>query len=145
MTDGATEADVGLFVDGPNVFREAFHVDFDDLRGAVEGRGRIARLRVYLDADAPANLVRAAEAHGFEPIVTSGDVDVRLAVDAAEFATERSTGLLAIASRDVDFKPVLELAGRRGLRALAIAPGDHGRSEGFVAAADEAISLERME
>ncbi len=141
MSTEPAEIDVGLFVDGPNVLREEFDVDFDDLRAVISDRGRVSCLRVYLDADAPSNLVRAAEAHGFETIVTSGDVDVRLAVEATEFAATRSTGLLAIASRDIDFKPVFELAGRHGISTLAITPGDHGRSAGFVAAADEVISL----
>jgi len=131
---------VGLFVDGPNVFRDEFHADFEDLREAGESSGRIAIARVYFDADAPADLLRAAEAHGFEAVVTGGDVDVRLAVDATEAIDRLDT--IAIASRDLDFKPVLEAAGRAGLRTVAIAPGEHGRSEGLVAAADDAVLLE---
>jgi uncharacterized protein (TIGR00288 family) len=127
---------VGLFVDGPNVFRSEFHADFDDLREAAESFGRLAMARVYLDADAPADLLRAAEAHGFEVVVTSGDVDVRLA------ATDREVGTITVASRDLDFKPVLEAAKRHGARTVAIAPGEHGRSEGLCAAANEAVLLE---
>jgi uncharacterized protein (TIGR00288 family) len=133
---------VGLFVDGPNVFRSEFHADFDDLREAAESFGRLAMARVYLDADAPADLLRAAEAHGFEVVVTSGDVDVRLAVEATEAATDREVGTITVASRDLDFKPVLEAAKRHGARTVAIAPGEHGRSEGLCAAANEAVLLE---
>jgi len=133
---------VGLFVDGPNVFRSEFHADLDDLREAAERFGRLAVARVYLDADAPADLLRAVEAHGFEAVVTSGDVDVRLAVEATDALAEHGIEVVAIASRDVDFKPVLEAAGRRGVRTVAIAPGEHGRSEGLTAAADEAVLLE---
>jgi uncharacterized protein (TIGR00288 family) len=138
---------VALFVDGPNVFREGFHADLDDLRAAGEAFGRVAIARAYLDADAPANLLRAVEAHGFEAVVTSGDVDVRLAVDVTEVVggptgATGSIDTLAIASRDLDFKPVIEAARRRGLRTVAIAPGEHGRSEGLAAAADEAILLD---
>jgi uncharacterized protein (TIGR00288 family) len=141
-TRAESEERVGLFVDGPNVFRSEFHADLDDLMEAVEPFGRLAIARVYLDADAPADLLRAAEAHGFEAVVTSGDVDVRLAVETTEAATDRGLGTIAVASRDLDFKPVLEAAKRHDVRTVAIAPGEHGRSEGLAAAAGEAVLLE---
>jgi uncharacterized protein (TIGR00288 family) len=135
------EGNVGLFVDGPNVFRPEFHADLDDLREAIGPFGRPAILRVYLDADAPADLLRAVEGHGFEAVVTSGDVDVRLAVEVADALADRGLDTVAIASRDLDFKPVFEAAKRRGVRTVAIAPGEYGRSEGLTAAADEAVLL----
>ncbi|MFB6354746.1 MAG: NYN domain-containing protein [Halobacteriales archaeon] len=132
---------VGLLVDGPNVLREEFDVDFADLRDVAEARGRVAVARCYFDVDAPAGLLQAAEAHGFEAVVTSGDVDVRLAVDAAALAAEGAVDVLVVASRDMDFKPALEAANRRGVRTVAIAPGTHGRSAGLGAVADEAVTL----
>jgi uncharacterized protein (TIGR00288 family) len=140
--DRGSRGRVGLFVDGPNVFRSEFHADLDDLREAGESVGRLGVARVYLDADAPADLLRAVEAHGFEAVVTSGDVDVRLAVEAAEAVLTQGIETIAIASRDLDFKPVFETGRRRGVRTVAIAPGEHGRSEGLAAAADEAVLLE---
>jgi uncharacterized protein (TIGR00288 family) len=137
-----SEGNVGLFVDGPNVFRAEFHADLDGLREAAESFGRLAVARVYLDADAPADLLRAVEAHGFEAVVTSGDVDVRLAVEATDAIADPGLETIAIASRDLDFKPVLEAAKRRDRKTVAIAPGEHGRSEGLAAAADEAVLLE---
>ncbi|MFB6173959.1 MAG: NYN domain-containing protein [Halobacteriales archaeon] len=132
---------VALLVDGPNCFREEFDVDLADLKRAGEGIGRLAVARVYLDDGAPSGLVRAVEAHGFEVVVTSGDVDVRLAVDAVDLACDAGLGTLAVVSRDADFKPALEAASRRGLRTVAIAPGEHGRSAGLANAADEALTL----
>ncbi|MFW6321542.1 MAG: NYN domain-containing protein, partial [Halohasta sp.] len=120
---------VGLFVDGPNMLRDEFDVDLDDIREAAAEMGRLATIRLYVDEHATPGLIQAAEARGFEVIVTSGDVDVKLAVDAAQFAVERRAETLAIASRDTDFKPVLEIANSCGLRTLAIAPGTHGRSD----------------
>jgi uncharacterized protein (TIGR00288 family) len=137
-----SDGTVGLFVDGPNVFRAEFHADLDDLRAAAESFGRLAVARVYLDADAPADLLRAVEAHGFEAVVTSGDVDVRLAVEATDAVADRGLDTIAIASRDLDFKPALEAAKRRGTRTVAIAPGEHGRSDGLTAVADETVLLE---
>jgi uncharacterized protein (TIGR00288 family) len=132
---------VGLFVDGPNVFRDQFDVDLDDLRTAAEGFGRVGVLRLYLDEHATPGLIQAAEARGFEVVITSGDVDVKLAVDATALCGDRTIDRLVVASRDTDFKPVLEYAGRIGIETVAIAPGTHGRSDALQNAADEAITL----
>lgn len=139
---GRGEWAVALLVDGPNVFRDEFDVDLSDLRGIAEDRGRLVVAGCYFDIDAPAGLLQAAEAHGFEVVVTSGDVDVRLAVDATALAADGDIDVLVVVSRDMDFKPALEAANRRGVRTVAVAPGAHGRSDALSAAADEAVLLE---
>lgn len=133
---------VGLLVDGPNVLRSEFDVDLADLRAVAEARGRVAVARCYFDVNATPGLLQAAEAHGFEAVVTSGDVDVKLAVDATTLAADGEVDVLVVASRDMDFKPALEAANRRGVRTVAVAPGAHGRSEALAAVADEAVTLE---
>lgn len=135
-------ARVGLFVDGPNVLREEFDVDLDELRETAGEHGSLGVVRLYLDEKASAGLIQAGEAHGFDVRITSGDVDVKLAVDATAAIQSADLDLLAIATRDIDFKPVIELANQAGVRTLAIAPGTHGRSEALVAAADEAVVLD---
>jgi len=136
------EPRVALFVDGPNVLRDEFDVDLDDVRAAAAEHGRLVVTRLYLDEHATPGLIQAGEAHGYEVITTSGDVDVKLAVDATAIATTDRADVLAIASRDTDFKPVLEIAGREGLRTLAIAPGSYGRSDALRKAATEAVTLD---
>lgn len=133
---------VALLVDGPNVLRDEFDVDLDDLRDVASARGRLVATRLYLDEHATPGLIQAAEARGFEVVTTSGDVDVKLAVDAAAIAARGDADVLAIASRDTDFKPVLELAAREGLRTVAIAPGTYGRSDALRNAAHEAVTLD---
>ncbi len=140
--DGSDPAGVALFVDGPNVLREEFDVDLDDVREAAAAEGRLVTIRLYLDEHATPGLIQAAEARGFEVVVTSGDVDVRLAVDAARFATESRMSTLAIASRDTDFKPVIEAANGHGIRTLAIAPGEFGRSDALRNAASASVTLD---
>ncbi|MEF8757123.1 MAG: NYN domain-containing protein [Halobacteriales archaeon] len=132
---------IGVFVDGPNVFRDEFDVDLDEVRALVEGDGRIAVARVYLDEHATPGLVQAVEARGFEVVVTSGDVDVKLAVDATALVTEGSLDRLAIVSRDTDFKPLLETANERGIETLAVSPGEFGRSDALGNAAHESVVL----
>ncbi|WP_431357859.1 NYN domain-containing protein [Halobaculum rarum] len=142
--DPAAPRGVALFVDGPNVFREEFEVDFADLRAAAcegETDGDLVTARLYLDEHATPGLIQAAEANGFQVITTSGDVDVKLAVDVASFAAERRAATIAVASRDTDFKPALEVANEYGLRTLAIAPGSYGRSDALRRSADDAVTL----
>ena len=133
---------VGLFVDGPNMLRDEFDVDLDELRETAAANGSLAITRLYLDENASSGLIQAGEAHGFDVRVTSGDVDVKLAVDATAAIHDADLDFLAVASRDTDFKPVLEMANRAGIATLAIAPGEHGRSEALVRAADDAVVLE---
>jgi uncharacterized protein (TIGR00288 family) len=133
---------VALFVDGPNVLRDEFDVDLDEVREAAAAVGRPAVTRLYVDEHATPELIQAAEARGFEVVVTSGDVDVKLAVDLTRIAVEGGADVVAIASRDTDFKPAIEAANARGLRTLAIAPGEHGRSDALRNAAADSVTLD---
>ncbi|MFB6126642.1 MAG: NYN domain-containing protein [Halolamina sp.] len=133
---------VALFVDGPNVLREEFDVDLDDVLAVARREGSLRTARLYLDEHAPSGLVQAAEARGFEVVVTSGDVDVKLAVDAARFVVEGKAGTVVVASRDTDFKPTVELANEYGLRTVALAPGEFGRSDALRNAADDADTIQ---
>jgi len=132
---------IGLFVDGPNVLRSEFDVDLEDVRELAAGEGRLVVTRLYLDEHASPGLIQAAEAHGFEVVTTSGDVDVRLAVDATAAVTAGEIDVLVIVSRDTDFKPVLERAAREGVRTVAVAPGAHGRSDALQNTAQRALTL----
>ncbi len=143
LLDGlrSDSARVGIFVDGPNVFRAEFDVDLDELRAIAREEGSVAVARVYVDENASSGLIQAAEARGFEVVTTSGDVDVKLAVDAVEVATAGQVDTLVVVSRDTDFKPVVETAAKRGLRTVAVAPGTHGRSDALRNAANDEITL----
>ena len=139
---GEKSTGVGLFVDGPNVLRSEFDVDLDDLRAIADEYGQLSTARLYLDEHATPGLIQAGEAHGFAVVTTSGDVDVKLAVDATRAVAEGRVDTLVIASRDTDFKPVLEVAAERGCRTVAIAPGEYGRSDALASTAHDSHTLE---
>jgi uncharacterized protein (TIGR00288 family) len=126
---------VALLVDGPNLLRDEFDIDFEDLRAVA--RPDVAR--VYLDHRAPSSLIEAVETNGMEPVVTSGDVDVRLAVDATGYAVGGFD--IVLATRDADFKPALARANEEGAHTTVV-----GVSESFSAAlesvADEVVLLD---
>lgn len=132
---------VGLFVDGPNVLREEFDVDLDDVRAVGADAGTLVATRLYLDEHATPGLIQAAEARGFEVVITSGDVDVKLAIDATELVYTDALDTLMVVSRDTDFKPVIEKAAQQGIHTVAVAPGTYGRSDALRNAAQEAILL----
>ncbi|MGB9931587.1 NYN domain-containing protein [Haloarcula amylolytica] len=133
---------VGLFVDGPNVLRSEFDVDLNEVRDIAAEYGPLALTRLYVDQNASPGLIQAAEARGFEVRTTSGDVDVRLAVDATDAVASGQIDVLVVASRDTDFKPALEVAAREGVRTVAIAPGEYGRSDALRNAAEDAVTLD---
>ena len=132
---------VGLFVDGPNVLRDEFDVDLDDLRELATAEGQRTATRLYLNEHAPPELIQAAEARGFAVVTTSGDVDVRLAVDATTLAVTDGLDILIVVSRDTDFKPVLETAGEHGVETVAVAPGSYGRSDALQNSAQRSLTL----
>ncbi|MFB6200739.1 MAG: NYN domain-containing protein [Halorhabdus sp.] len=139
---GDEPSTVGLFVDGPNVLRSEFDIDLDDLRACAAEYGTVSQARLYLDEHATPGLIQAGEAHGFAVVTTSGDVDVKLAVDATRAVAEDRIETLVIASRDTDFKPVLEVAAEHGSQTVAVAPGEHGRSAALATTAHESHTLD---
>ena len=145
LVDRNREPRVGLYVDGPNVFRDEFDVDLDELRSIAGEEGAVAAARLYLDEHATPALIQAGEARGFAVITSSGDVDVRLAVDATAAIVDGKIDVVVIVSRDTDFKPVLELAAGEGVRTVAIAPGAHGRSDALQNTAQRALTLDEYE
>jgi uncharacterized protein (TIGR00288 family) len=128
---------VGVFVDGPNVFREEFEVDLATLRTMASEYGRLSVARVYLDEHASAGLTKAVEANGFDVRTTASDVDVRLATEAATVVASGAIDTIVVLTRDSDFKPLLEVAAERGVTTVALAPGEHGRSAALSAVAHE--------
>ncbi len=131
---------VGLLIDGPNMLRKEFNINLHEIREIIQEYGDIKVARVFLNQYAGDKLVEAIENQGFEPIITSGDVDVRMAVEAMELIYNESIDALALVTRDADFKAVLKKAMEMGKETIII-----GAEPGFSAAlknsADIAIVL----
>jgi len=66
------------------MLRKEFQIDLEEIRNTLKEFGDIKVGRVYLNQYASEKLVEAIENQGFEPVVSSSDVDVRLAVEATE-------------------------------------------------------------
>src|SRR3989338_11220811 len=114
VTRREDRSNVALFVDGPNMLRKEFMVDLRELRKRVEKYGRVTIAKVFLNQFAPEKLIEAVINEGFESIMVlavkeedANDVDVSVAVAAIEAALMKNVDIIALATRDADFLPVV--------------------------------------
>ena len=112
---------IALLVDGPNILRKAFNVDLHELKREISKYGEIRFARIYLDQYASDKLIEAMVNQGFETIITTGDVDVTMAIEAMEFVLMPEITTIALMTRDTDYIPVLRKAKARGKKTMIIA------------------------
>ncbi|MFA4946402.1 MAG: TIGR00288 family NYN domain-containing protein [Candidatus Micrarchaeia archaeon] len=111
---------VALFVDGPNMLRKELNVDLDKVKRLIERYGKVKIARVFLNQYASDKLIEAVANQGFEVVIIPSDVDVALAVEATQAVFNDKVDIIAIASRDSDFKPVLAKAKEHGKETIVI-------------------------
>lgn len=105
---------IALLVDGPNMLRKEFQTNLEEIRDVLKDYGSIKIGRVFLNQYASDKLVEAIETQGFEPIICTSDVDVRLAVEGMELVFSPVIDTIALVTRDADFKPLLSKANEHG-------------------------------
>lgn len=105
---------IAVFVDGPNILRKEFGVNLADVKESLLPFGSIKIGKVFLNQFASEKLVEAIVNQGFESVISVGDIDVAMAVEAMEAVFNPSIGLIAFVSRDADFWPVMVKAKRYG-------------------------------
>ncbi|MDI9646197.1 MAG: TIGR00288 family NYN domain-containing protein [Archaeoglobales archaeon] len=135
---------IGVLVDGPNMLRKEFKINLKEIRDILSEYGDIKIAKVFLNQYATEKLVEATENQGFEPIVTSGDVDVRMAVEAMELIYNDSIDVLALVTRDADFKAVLAKAMEMGKETIIVG-AEPGLSAALKNSADVTIILNDTE
>ncbi len=118
---GKERPDMALLVDGPNILRKAFNVDLVEIKKELAKYGNIRVARIYLDQYASDKLIEAMINQGFETIVTTGDVDVTMAIEAMEYVLDPDIDMIALMTRDTDYRPVLVKAKARGKKTMIIA------------------------
>jgi len=123
---GRKKGNVALFVDGPNMLRKEFEFGIDDILERAKKYGRIVIGKVFLNQFAPQKLIEAVSNHGLEPVIwiaekDDTDVDVTLAVHAMEAIYNESVEIVAIATRDADFAPLIQKAKEKGKYTVLIA------------------------
>ena len=114
------ERNIALFIDGPNVIRRDVRIDLIAVRKMVEKYGRIKVSKVFLDQYASDKLIEAMTNQGYEPIISTGDVDVTMACEAMVQVFNPNIHTIALMTRDIDFRPVLVKAKELGKETIVI-------------------------
>ncbi|RLI86503.1 MAG: TIGR00288 family NYN domain-containing protein [Archaeoglobales archaeon] len=135
---------IAVLVDGPNMLRREFNLNLGEIREILLEYGDIKVSKVFLNQYATDKLVEAVENQGFEPVITSGDVDVRMAVEAMDLIYNDTIDVLALVTRDADFKAVLKKAMELGKETIIIG-AEPGFSTALKNSADIAIVLNEGE
>ena len=114
------EPQIALFVDGPNIIRKQLNIDLREIKKKVSAHVNIRFARIYLDQFASDKLIEAMVNQGFEPKITTGDVDVTMAVEATEQIVNPEVDIIALMTRDTDFIPALTKAKEHGKKTLIV-------------------------
>lgn len=115
------EKNIALLVDGPNTLRKAFHLDIKQIKEEVAKYGNIRIAKIYLDQFASDKLIEAMINQGFDVEITTGDVDVTMAIEAMEYALDPEIDVIALMTRDTDYRPVLVKSKARGKKTIIVA------------------------
>ncbi|WP_010478582.1 TIGR00288 family NYN domain-containing protein [Thermococcus zilligii] len=132
---------VGLIIDGPNILRKEFNIKLEDILSALRRIGNVRVAKVILNQYAPQGLIEAVVNQGLEPVIVAGDTDVRVAIEAMEMVYNSDVDVIALASRDADFLPIIIEAKRRGKETVVIGV-EPGFSVALQNAADYVIKME---
>ncbi len=112
---------IAVLVDGPNILRKAFNIDLVEIKKELSRHGNITIAKIYLDQYASDKLIEAMVNQGFETEITTGDVDVTMAIEAMECVLDKNIDIIALMTRDTDFRPVLVKAKRYGKKTMIVA------------------------
>ncbi len=114
------EKNIAFFVDGPNVIRKEMNLDLEAVRKKVGKMGRVKVCKIFLDQYASDKLIEAMTNQGYQPVITTGDVDVTMAVEAMEQVFNPNIDIIALMTRDIDFRPVLVKAKELGKETIVV-------------------------
>ncbi|ACS33837.1 TIGR00288 family NYN domain-containing protein [Thermococcus gammatolerans] len=131
---------IGLIIDGPNILRKEFGIKLEDIIEALNRIGSVRIAKVILNQYAPQGLVEAIVNQGLEPVIVAGDTDVRVAIETMEMIYTADVDVIALASRDADFLPLIIEAKRHGKETVVIGV-EPGFSVALQNAADYVIKM----
>ena len=97
-----------VVVDGPNMIRKDAKIDLAEVKSILMKEGMIYNASVYVDQYASRSLIEAVINQGYKAVITSGDVDVAMAVDSVYYAaTLKDVTTMVFVTRDTDFVPAI--------------------------------------
>lgn len=131
---------LAVFVDGPNILRKELGIDLRDIKKAVYEFGKPKIAKVFLNQFASNKLIEAVANEGFESVIVVGDVDVAMAVDAAEAIFNPSIKGIVFVTRDSDFLPAIIKAKKYGKETFAII-GEEASAAALKNAVDQVVVI----
>ncbi|MFH0905980.1 MAG: TIGR00288 family NYN domain-containing protein [archaeon] len=134
---------IAVFVDGPNILRKEFNIDLSKIKKEIINYGSLKIARVFLDQYATDKLIEAVVNLGFESIITVGDVDVAMAVDATESIFNKEIDTIVFVTRDSDYLPAILKAKRYGKKTLVFLV-EEGSATALKNTVDKVIFIDRL-
>ncbi len=142
MLDFLFKKNVAIFVDGPNMIRKDTKLNLAKLKRIGKKLGNVVIAHVYLDQYAPQKLIEAVLNQGFSPIITSGDVDVAMAVDLIFYpAIRRDIKKILLVTRDTDYISALQRLKEMDLEVYVATYLNEGTSKALKNYADKLFIL----
>lgn len=114
------QKNLAVMVDGPNILRKELGIDLSDIKKVLQKHGNLKIAKVFLNQFASNKLVEAVVNEGFESVITVGDVDVAMSVDATEAIFNSNIQSIAFVTRDADFLPAIVKAKRYGKETIVV-------------------------
>jgi len=111
---------IALFVDGPNVIRKDVNINLNEVKKELNRYGEIRVAKMYLDQYASDKLIEAMVNQGYDIVITTGDVDVTMAIDAMSYVFSKDIDIIALITRDTDYRPLLVKARELGKKTVVI-------------------------
>ena len=130
----------GIFVDGPNMLRKETHLNLAEVKKKASEIASPVISNVYLDQFANDKLIEAVINQGFDPIISSGDVDVAMATDIVYHTLTKNLSHVVIVTRDTDFVPAIRRVKEQG-REIVVISKRFGFSSALKNYADQLIFL----
>ncbi len=118
---GSRKDNLAVLIDGPNIIRKSINIDLKQVRKELSKYGNIRIAKIYLDQYASEKLIEAMVNQGFDTEITTGDVDVTMAIEAMEYVLDDNIDAIALMTRDTDYRPVLIKAREHGKKSIIIA------------------------
>jgi len=131
---------IGLVINGPNILLSKFGISLEDILYALKDIGRIVVGKVVLNYEVSSNLLKSVIDNGLESVMVNGRVDVAVAVEGMKIIYNPRINVLALATRDAHFMPLVFEAKRMGKDVIVIAPAEKV-SEALQNIADKTIEL----
>ncbi|MCD6434189.1 MAG: NYN domain-containing protein [Candidatus Diapherotrites archaeon] len=114
------QKNLAVFIDGPNILRKELGIEIREIKKIVSKIGEAKIAKVFLNQFATEKLIEAIANEGFEPVITIGDVDVAMAVEATAAAFNPFINTIVYVTRDSDFVPSIIKAKSQGKETVAL-------------------------